>query len=83
VWDSSFPLYREGGIALKRILLVLSVALVMAVMLSVYIAALAFAKQPENEFRDDLCKNGGWQDFGFSDQGECVSAGNHGELTTV
>ena len=52
----------------------------MAVMLSVYVAALAFAKTQDNEDRDATCKNGGWQGLGFSNQGECVST--FGEITT-
>ena len=61
---------------MKRITLALTVALVMVVMLSVYVAALAFAKTPFNEDRDDSCKNGAWQELGFSNQGDCVSAFN-------
>ena len=58
---------------MKRITLALTVALVMVVMLSVYVAALAFAKTHED--RDASCKNGAWQN-GYSNQGDCVSAFN-------
>ena len=61
---------------MKRITLALTVALVMVVMLSVYVAALAYAKGSFNEGRDASCKNGAWQQRGFSNQGDCVSAFN-------
>ena len=30
----------------------------------------------------DECKNGGWQDYGFSNQGACIKAVNDGRTST-
>jgi hypothetical protein len=27
------------------------------------------------------CKHGGWQRFGFKNQGQCIASGNHGPQT--
>lgn len=59
---------------MRRILLVLSVAALVAVAMSVS-APMAFAKpNPDKE----ACKEGGFADFAFKNQGQCVSAVNQG-----
>lgn len=62
---------------MKRAILLVVVAALVVVTASVAAPA-AFAKKPENEARDALCKNGGFTELGFKNQGQCVSAVNHG-----
>lgn len=62
---------------MRRMMFVLTVAAIMAAVMSVS-APVAFAKKPENEARDALCKNGEFAELGFKNQGQCVSAVNHG-----
>lgn len=41
--------------------------------------AASAAPPPNHQLADEVCKNGGWQDFGgyFKNQGQCMAYFNH------
>ncbi len=73
VGATRWGLPKKGGYALRRVLVVLSMTVVLATMA----AGAAFAQTSGDSTAPtskEQCKNGGWQQFGFRNQGQCVRA---------